>query len=105
MKTVSRSVFERFGREISPQPVSSRNGFYDRIKRHGVIRGGESVGIAEIYLVLTGTLLMMRAFRPYSHLLKRQTYLAADVFALVVRRDIHISRLVVWRIGFFPKLV
>ena len=107
MKSVSGLIFNRLGSKIRIQTVSSCNGFNNGTECHRIVRRSKSVGIMEIYLVLSGTLLVVGAFGENSHLLKRQAYLTSDVFASVLGSYIHISCVVVGRfcgISVFVKL-
>ena len=90
MKAVSRQIFKRLRGKIRAEPVSVGHRFDDALKSQRVIRRRQRIGKAEIDLILTGTFLMMGAFRPDPHLLERQADFAADVLAAVLRRDIHI---------------
>ena len=66
-----------------------------RLVGHNVVCGGERIAVMEIYLVLSRTLLVMRALRGYAHLFKMQANLSPDVLALVLGGDIHIACVVV----------
>ena len=98
---VARLSHQRLGREVGCQAVSHRHGIDDSLKGHGVIRRRQGIGIAKVDLVLPGALLMVRALRPYPHLLQRQADLPPHIFALVLRRDVHVPCVVVGDVGRF----
>ena len=102
---VARLSHQRLGREVGCQAVSHRHGIDDSLKGHGVIRRRQGIGIAKVDLVLPGALLMVRALRPYPHLLQRQADLPPHILALVLRRDVHVPCVVVGDVGRFTVFV
>ena len=99
MESVSALSGDGLGRKGCVKSVAGGKSFDDHTEGHNVIGAASCVGVAEIDLVLTGTLLMMRAFGRDAHFLKCQADLTADVFALISGRDVHISALIEGDIG------
>ena len=95
---VAGAVFEGLWRKVGAKSVAGGNRIHDAAESHRVVCGGHGVGVAEVYLVLAGAFLMVGAFRFYAHLLQGETYLPADVFALVLRGNVHIAGVVVWQL-------
>ena len=95
MHSVARLAAQRLGREVGGKPVAHRHGMYDGAECHGVVRRLDGVGVPEVDLVLSRSLLVVRAFRADAHLLERKADLAPDVFALVLGRDVHVSGAIV----------
>ena len=98
-------VGDGLGGKVRVQAVAGGNGLDHRAEGHRVVRRGQGIGIAEIDLVLAGTLLMVGGFRLNSHALQRQADLPADVLALVVRGDIHIGCPVVGNVRRFAVFI
>ena len=70
MHAAARLPRERLRREVRREAVARGDGLYRRTEGERIIRGGNGVGIAEVYLILSGALLMVGAFRLDAHLLK-----------------------------------
>ena len=105
VEAVAGLAVQRLGRKVGVQPVGARHGFDDGLEGHGVVRRAQSVGIAEVDLVLAGAFFMVGALRLNAHLLQDQAYLPADVFAPVLGGNVHIARLIVGLRGGSARLV
>ena len=92
-------IGDRLRRKIGIQTVLCGDRANDRDKGARIIGGRESLSILEVDLILTGSRFMVRAFGHDAHLLERQAYLAADILALIQRRDIHIASVIVGNSG------
>ena len=97
MHAASGRVRQGLGGKVCAKTVSGGNGCNHALERDGVVRRGNGICIAEVNLVLTGTLFVVGAFRSDTHLLQRQARLAAHVFALVLRGNVHIPGVVIGR--------
>ena len=95
MEAASRPVLNGLGGKVGVQPVAGGNRFDHGLEGDGIIRGGEGVGIAEVDLILPGAFLVVGGFRLNAHLFQCQTDFPADVFTLILRRNVHIACLIV----------
>ena len=95
MASVPRLSVQRLRGEIRREAVAVRRGPDHGLEGHGVVRGGEGVGKAEVDLVLARTLLVAGALRADPHLLQGQTDLPPDVLPPVLGRDVHVARPIV----------
>ena len=59
MEAVPWFVFQWFRAEISTKAIPLGDCFYNRLKRHGVVCGGQRIRIAKINLVLSWSFFMM----------------------------------------------
>ena len=105
MQAVARLVFQGLGAEVRIQPVPGRRGVHHRAEGQGVVRRRQGIGIAEVDLVLAGTLLMVGTLRPDAHALQGKAHLPADILPLVGRGNIHIPGIIVGDPGGLAVLV
>lgn len=63
MHAVARFAAQRLRGEVGGKTVAQGDGIYDCAERDRIVRGLDGLGIPEIDLILTGTLLVVGAFR------------------------------------------
>ena len=96
MHSVSGTTPNRFGRKIRVQPVPRCYRTDNRTECYSIVRRRDRIGVTKINFILTGSLLMVGAFRLDSHLLKSKTDFTSDILPLILRRYVHIPCFVVW---------
>ena len=105
VKSIAGVSLQGFGREVRVQPVPGSNGFDNGEEGNGIVRGGQGIGIAEIHLVLAGAFLVMGGFRLNAHPFQGQADFPADIFTLVLRRNVHIGSLIVGNVRYLAVFV
>ena len=94
MHPVAVMISQRARGEIGPKAVLRGDGAHHGAEHDRIVGGGQCVGVAEVDLVLARSALMVGALREDAHPLQRQANLTANVFALVLRGHVHVSRLI-----------
>ena len=105
MHPVPVMVLQRARGKVRPQAVLRGDGPHHGAEHHGVVRGSQGVGVAEVDLVLSRPAFVVGALRENAHALQRQADLPADVLSFVLRRHVHIARLVEGFLGGLALLV
>ena len=96
MQAVALLARQRTGKKGGVHAVALRYRPYGVEKRYVMVCGGDGLGTVKIDLILSGTPLMMAAFRTDVHLFQRQHDIPADILAPVHGGDVHIAALVMW---------
>ena len=102
VKAAPRRVRQRLGTEIGVQAVALRDELDDGLEGHHIVRRRHRVGVAEVDLVLAGTLLVVGALGENAHLGQGEADLPTDVLPLVVGGNVHVARPVIGDLGGFP---
>ena len=91
---VARLVGEWLRREISPDAIRCRDGLHHPLEGGSIVRRCQRVGITEIDLVLPRAHLVMTRLRADAHVHEGEADVTADVLTVILRRDVHVGRLV-----------
>ena len=98
MKSVTRLIFNWFRSKICIKTVASRNCAHNSLKCCKIVcRTNRSIAL-KVNFMLTRPCFMMTYFRLNSHLFKRNTNVAANIFSAVCRSKFTISAVIMWNI-------
>ena len=92
MQAAAAFLRQRFRHKRGVQPVARGNGLHRRFEGYEIIGGFQRAAVLKVDLVLPRALLVMGAFRLHAHLLQRQADFPPDVFPLIQRRNVAVSR-------------
>ena len=94
MQAVAAAIGQGLGHKAGVQAVAAGNGFDSTFKSVQIVGGLQRRGVAEADLVLARAALVVAVLGLQAHLLDGQADVAADVLALVQRRDVKIAAVV-----------
>ena len=97
--SIARLIDQRSRRKVGAKSVRRSYRIDDEPERYRRVCRRQGIKDLKINFILSRSFFMMRILRLNSHLLECQANLPSKILALIERRDIHIARVIVGRIG------